>query len=88
MGVQGADVLCSYQLCHEYPFRPLIRPGAPEGECYGEGKGDEGTGVTALYTYPRVSLDCYPLVTSEEGAKMARLLEPTNLKHRSITHLF
>ncbi len=25
--------------------------------------GDEGTGVTALYTHLRVSLDCYPLVT-------------------------
>ncbi len=26
-------------------------------------EGDEGTGVTALYTHLCVSLDCYPLVT-------------------------
>jgi hypothetical protein len=50
MGVQGADVLCSYQLCHEYPFRPLIRPGAPEGECYGERERRRGhRGNCSLY---------------------------------------
>ncbi len=63
--VSGAGGGCLRPL---YPcvLRPLlIRPGAPEGRWMGKGVGGaEGTGVTALYTHLRVSLDCYPLVTS------------------------
>ncbi len=42
---------------------PLLRPGTLEGDLGKGVGGDEGTGVTALYTHLRVSLDCYPLVT-------------------------
>jgi hypothetical protein len=38
----------------------------------GKGKGDEGTGVTALYTHLVAFLDCYSLVTWDEGMKKAR----------------
>jgi hypothetical protein len=41
---------------------PLLRPGALEGDLGKGVGGDEGTGLTAPYTYLRVSLDCYPLL--------------------------
>jgi hypothetical protein len=50
------------------PAPPYIRPGALAENAVGKGKGDEGTGLIALYTHLRVSLDCYPLVTLRTGA--------------------
>ena len=52
--------------CIPLLLRPLfIRPGALRENTVGKGKGDEGTGLIALYTHLRVSLDLLPASNSK-----------------------